>query len=134
VGLGAGKAHAGKNDDTLRLGRGSRLRLLERPRYQRLRTKLKHKGPYMPVIIQACGEDQLAYEYRHGVTAYGAFTYALNRRLRDRARKQSITFTGLCKAVGTTLGQLGYEQRPEIDGPDAWINAAVPWLGNKAAR
>ena len=131
VGAGAEKRHAGRDEDTMRLGRGARLRLLERPRYQRLRTRLGHKGPYMPVIIQACGEAQLTYEYRHGVTSYGAFTYALNRRLRDRARKRGITFAGLCKTVGATLGELGYDQRPEIDGPKAWVNAAVPWLRTK---
>ena len=40
-----------------------------------------------------------------------------------------MTFAALCEQVGQTLGRLGYDQRPEIDGPDEWVNAAVPWLG-----
>ncbi|MCY6381063.1 caspase family protein [Hoeflea prorocentri] len=46
--------------------------------------ELAHMGPFLPVILQACQEDQLAYEYRHGVTSYGAFTYSLARILRDQ--------------------------------------------------
>jgi len=129
IGPGAKRSgRAGPRDDALRLGRAAPLRLLDRSRYQRVRTRLDHKGPYMPLILQACRESELAYEYRHGVIAYGAFTYALSRRIRDD-RHGAITFAQLCDSVGRTLKGLGYEQHPEVDGPDVWVNAGVPWLG-----
>ena len=31
-------------------------------------TEHGHKGPYLPLIFEACQEDQYAYEYRDGVT------------------------------------------------------------------
>ena len=34
-------------------------------------------GPYLPLIIEACGEDEFSYEYRHGATSHGAFTFSL---------------------------------------------------------
>ena len=35
------------------------------------------RGPYLPLIIEACGEDEFSYEYRHGAASHGAFTYSL---------------------------------------------------------
>ena len=52
--------------------------------YNAKRKELGHYGPYLPVILQACQEDELAYEYRHGVTSYGAFSYCLAQTLRDQ--------------------------------------------------
>ena len=119
--------YAGRNGDTLRLGRAGRLRTIDRRRYAREQAALGHDGPYMPVILQACQESQLAYEYRHGVTSYGAFTYALSRRVRQQ-QGRGVTFQKLCDGVGTTLRELGYEQQPKVDGPKAWVNARVPWM------
>jgi hypothetical protein len=134
VGEGAAAAgRAGERRDTVRVGRAAGLRLLPRPDYRRIRTRLRHKGPYMPVILQACGESELAYEYRDGVTSYGAFTFAVSKRLR-RIPGRPPTFAALCKAVGGTLTKLGFEQHPEVDGPDEWVNAAVPWVGRSTAE
>src|SRR5262249_26085584 len=46
--------------------------------YARPRKQQRHAGPYLPIIYEACKEQELAYEYRHGVTSYGAFTYSLS--------------------------------------------------------
>ena len=61
----------------------------------------------MPLIYEACQADQFAYEYEHGVTSYGAFTYTLSRVLRQhRLRTRSITFTQLLNEARTTLHDL----------------------------
>lgn len=124
---GSDPRFAGRDGDTLRLGRAARLRTIDRRRYAREQASLGHEGPYMPVILQACQESQLAYEYRHGVTSFGAFTYALSRRVRQQ-KGRGITFQRLCDGVGTTLRELGYDQQPKVDGPKAWVNARVPWM------
>ena len=85
-------------------------------------------GPYLPLIMEACGEDEFAYEYRHGVTSYGAFTYALSTNLR---RYKRITFEKLVHETADQLAGLGYEQKPNILGPRAVIEATVPWLKAK---
>jgi hypothetical protein len=130
---GSDPRYAGRNGDTLRLGRASRLRTIDRRRYGREQAALGHAGPYMPVILQACQETQLAYEYRHGVTSFGAFTYALSRRVRQQ-KGRGVTFQKLCDGVGTTLRELGYDQQPRVDGPKAWVNARVPWMRSVQSR
>ena len=82
-----------------------------------------HEGPFIPVIFDACGEDQLSYEYRDGVTAYGAFTFSLIKSLRHRPRS---TFKGLVTHTATTLKDLRYDQTPQIVGPAEVIGTQVP--------
>lgn len=125
-----GSDYVGAAGTTLRLGRSVRLRTLDDRTYDRMRTRLHHCGPYLPVILQACQEDELAYEYRHGVTSYGAFTFALSRQLRQAGRR-GITFRRLSDLVRDTLAELDYDQRPELVGPAVWLDAAVPWLAPK---
>ncbi|MCP4316009.1 MAG: caspase family protein [Hyphomicrobiales bacterium] len=67
-----------------RLMRSTDLLTLDNRTFNAKREELGHFGPYLPVILQACQEDQLAYEYRHGVTSYGAFSYSLAQILRDQ--------------------------------------------------
>jgi len=121
-----GPQYVGESRASYRLGRAVRLRTLARRAYTRVRQTIGHKGPYMPIVLQACGEQELAYEYRHGVTSYGAFTYTLAQQLRRSGRRR-MTFTRLCAAVTAALADLGYEQHPELVGPKAWINRRVPW-------
>ncbi len=66
-----------------RLLRSTDVLTLNNREFNAKRKQLDHYGPYLPVIIQACQEDELAYEYRHGVTSYGAFSYSLAQMLRD---------------------------------------------------
>ena len=70
------------------------------------------------------GEREFSYEYRHGVTSYGAFTYALCLELRQRKR---ISFKRLVEVTTDRLAKLGYAQRPQILGPRAIVDARVPW-------
>jgi hypothetical protein len=111
---------------TARLGRASRLRGLPHKEYAALKKENKGAptGPYLPVILEACGENQLAFEYRHGAESYGAFTFSLAELLR---RERKISFANLVKRAAARLEALGYDQSPVILGPSALLKAYVPW-------
>ena len=111
----------GTNHATLRLGRAMRLRTISKRDYGRLVAKTK--APYLPVLMEACRADQFSYEYRHGVTSYGAFTYSLVKELRIQAR---ITFSRAIAKVTTGLAELGYEQNPQLVGPESITSKPIP--------
>jgi hypothetical protein len=119
----------GDNGATVRLGRSSLLRLDSERAYRAAR-KDKHGpiGPYLPLIIEACGEGELASEYRHGATSYGAFTFCFASLLRQQ---KTISFERLVQMAGARLKELGYNQNPQILGPSNVTSAKVPW---RAAR
>ena len=119
----------GESGATVRLGRGSMLRGATSAQYNRM---VRDKdpaaiGPYLPVIIEACAEEELSYEYRHGAVSYGAFTYSLANILRRRAGKP-ISFKKLVEETRDQLADLKYNQVPQILGPTKVLQARVPWL------
>ena len=71
-----GQRIVGVSGATRLLGQAVSLRTLSTPKSEKVR-QLGHQGPYLPVVYEACREQELAYEYRHGVISHGAFTYAL---------------------------------------------------------
>ena len=109
-----------------RVGRASALRFQDMSSYnaEKMSSNGNPVGPFLPLIIEACQEEEFSYEYRHGVTSYGAFTYAMCANLR---RDGVITFNELVKRTGNQLKELGYSQHPQILGPQAIVNATVPW-------
>ena len=102
-------------DGTLRrIGRAQMLRGDTPADYDARREEYGHFGPYMPILLEACAENQSAYEYQHGSVAYGAFTYALCESL-NRGRKldknaPAITFDKLIDATKTRV-------KPVASGP-----------------
>ncbi|MEM7670274.1 MAG: caspase family protein, partial [Pseudomonadota bacterium] len=63
----------GENLSTVRIGRAAPLRLAKEKSYKRAKNANSGPvGPFLPLIVEACAEDQLSYEYRHGATSYGA--------------------------------------------------------------
>src|SRR5262249_38778412 len=120
-----GKQFVGENKATVRLGRGITLRTQPNDKFDRTRATLHHKGPYMPVVYEACGEKEFSYEYEHGATSYGAFTYALAATL--RRSREALTFSALLKETAKALTELSYEQHPEMAGPREVLRANVPW-------
>lgn len=91
-------------DGTLRrIGRAQALRGDSPADYEQRRKAYGHNGPYMPIILEACAEDQSAYEYQHGSVSYGAFTYALCESLNmgrtPATKKPSLTFEMLIDAT-----------------------------------
>jgi hypothetical protein len=122
------EAYVGRSGAERRLGRAVGLRTLPDREYDRVRRRLGHHGPYLPLIYEACQADQYSYEYEHGVTSYGAFTYTLSRVMRQRrTRGQTITFAELLEEAKATLADLRYDQVPTLLGPTDQLNTAIPW-------
>jgi hypothetical protein len=125
----AGKEYLGANGVTRRIGRGVALRGLPNNRYDRERRELKHNGAYLPILLEACQEQDLAYEYRDGANAYGAFTFCLVKLLRDtRRRGRNPSFTVLIKQTAERLTDLGYKQSPALVGPRSLLAKPIPWM------
>ncbi|NEH61730.1 caspase family protein [Rhizobium ruizarguesonis] len=116
----------GNSGASERIGRASMLRGISSREYNRLKKQdpALAAGPYLPLIIEACGEDQLSYEYRHGATSYGAFTYSLASILRSAGK---VTFEDLVDKTRVRLEDLQYNQKPQILGPTAVLQSEVPW-------
>src|SRR6185295_8470950 len=111
-----------------RLGRAIRLRQLARKRYDAEQKALDHDGPYLPILVEACREEELASEYRHGAISYGAFTFSLGQVLREnRARLKNLSFDQLSKLTAARLKGLRYIQHPCLVGPKTEINRQIPW-------
>lgn len=78
--------------------------------------RLGHHGPYNPVILAACREDQYAYEYTHGSVPYGALTFMLLQQLRaSGGRKTLEAIVDQCNSV--LKHKLGYEQQAQLYRP-----------------
>jgi hypothetical protein len=102
-----------------RLGCASDLRTVSRAdaRLARLRREFRHEGPYMPILLQACREDELAFEYRDGTSSFGTFTYFLVQTLRSQRRKRgSLTFQDLVANAAGEIAKL-YKQTPQLACP-----------------
>lgn len=120
------KKFTGTEGDVLRLGRAMPLRQMSAKEYEIVKKREKAPvGPYLPVILEACQEHEYAYEYRHGVESYGAFTYSLAHILRQRKR---ITFADLIDATRKRLKELQYDQVPQLLGPDKILKSTIPWM------
>jgi hypothetical protein len=121
---------AGASGTAYRLGRGVTLRQLANRRYDAERKALDHKGAYLPVILEACGEQELSYEYREGTASYGAFTFAMAHALREARIKAGInpTFRTLAALTKARLRALGYaQQTPALVGPGRVLGQRIPW-------
>jgi metacaspase-1 len=100
------EGRVGEDGVLRRIGRGQTLRGESPSEYDARRRTYGHNGPYMPILLEACAENESAYEYQHGSVAYGAFTYALCEGLnRGRIdpdagkRAKGITFETLIEAT-----------------------------------
>lgn len=102
------------------------LRGISASKYARLKKQksVMARGPYLPLIIEACGEEEFSYEYRHGATSHGAFTFSLASILR---REKTITFEELVAKTREQLADLQYAQEPRILGPTKIVKHKVPW-------
>jgi hypothetical protein len=120
---------AGADLQTYRIGTAVEIRDQNLELFDELRTRKGHLGPYMPLVIAACKENQFAYEYSHGAIAYGAFTFAFAQQLRN----QNISrFDSIPEVVGSVLKQIGFgDQDPEITGPESKRKQRVPILGER---
>ena len=85
-----------------------------------------HFGPYMPTLLYAAAEDELASEYEHGALSYGAFTYALVEHL-NRKREEPLRFGQLMAQVRSSLRRRKFTQTPQLQGPRKALEWTVPW-------
>jgi hypothetical protein len=110
-------AYTGESGAIKRLGSAVSL-WSEEETFQKRKKLYGNLGPYTPLLMYACQEKELSYEYRHGVQSYGAFTYCLTQLLKEHGQAQKdITFESAIKSVGKKLADLGYTQTPNIVGP-----------------
>lgn len=124
----------GVNQATFKLGRGMTERRQSQQVYQSQKAADK-PGPYMPIIFEACTEGRFAYEYRDGVTSYGAFTYLLTQKLRaDWQGRRELSLLALRDRMNAGFKALGFDQSCEVEGPEAVRAAKVFPQRPKPAR
>ena len=86
-------------------------------------------------LLHACAEDQLAYEYQHGATNYGAFTYRLVQSLRSlKTSGATMTPANLLSRLRSAVGSegLGFPQIPQLVAPTKVAKQPFPLLTPKA--
>lgn len=125
------KVYYGKDGSTVRLGRSGFVRSQVKSTRISTGNGRTDKGPYLPLIISACKETELSYEYRHGATSYGAFTFCLASILRE---EENLTFSELVSLTSKRLKQLEYDQTPDVIAPTSVLNMNVPWNTGGATR
>ena len=123
----ARESYSGLSGTTYKLGRALPLRRLDDTEYNKMRDLRGHKGPFLPVVLEACRENQFSYEYTNGSTTNGAFTYALVHEYRAAARRRAPTsFVELTRKISSQIKRLGYEEEPQIIGPSDVVRGSIP--------
>ena len=107
------------------LGCAAGLRDASEKKFKAVRAAFGHKGPFMPFILQACAEGELAYEYRHGAQSNGAFTWFLAEAM--HAARGPWTWNGLVAEVRKRIAAQGYKQQPQLVCPKALRTEKIPW-------
>jgi hypothetical protein len=122
----------GENGSVRRMGRGTSLWSPSASTYRAARTANDHAGPYVPVMLEACAEGELAYEYRHGVTAFGAFTFSVCSVLHQVAaqrKRPRLSFAQLIARAGERIGSVVAEpQNPQLHCAAARRDELIPGL------
>jgi hypothetical protein len=126
------KSWLGESGSKRRMGRGTSLWTPSAREYRAAKQANDHEGPYVPVMLEACAEGEYAYEYRHGVTAFGAFTYSVCSVLRDAARAQKgkpLDFEQLIQRAAERIASVVAEpQNPQLHCADVRRREAIPGL------
>ena len=124
----AGPAYLGQSGASHRLGRAAALRTLPQKVYDATRTTLGHLGPYLPILLEACREAELSFEYRHGAASYGAYTFCLAQVLRaNRQGGTNPSYAELSDQTTAKLHRLQYDQTPALVGPKSVLSQQLPW-------
>jgi hypothetical protein len=129
-----GADYVGKNGATRRFGRSMTLRTRPDKEYDKTRKELGHEGPYLPILLEACQEQEFSYEYRNGATSYGAYTFCMAQVLREsRGHGANLSFEQLSGRVTEKLHRLKYNQTPNLVGAKERVTAELPWGAAKDA-
>jgi hypothetical protein len=112
------KSWLGESGSVRRIGRGTSLWTPSASAYKAAKAANDHQGPYVPMMLEACAEGELAYEYRHGVTAFGAFTFSVCSVLRQIAMEQKkprLNYEDLIARTGQRISSVVPEpQNPQL--------------------
>jgi len=108
-------------------GTAAGLRSLTPARQQEAQAALGHHGPYMPLLLYAAKQSQLASECEVGTQSYGAFTHALVEQLKRPADGPVHSFEDLIRKTRTYLQQANYAQTPELVGPRNLRQTPCSW-------
>lgn len=126
------KKWLGENGSVRRMGRGTSLWTPSAGEYRAAKAAVAHHGPYVPVMLEACAEGELAYEYRHGVTAFGAFTYSVCSVLHQVARQSKrprMNFEQLIAQAAERIATVVAEpQSPQLNCAEARRREQIPGL------
>jgi hypothetical protein len=83
----------------------------------RMRKAFGHKGPYVPLLLEARQEDELACEYADGTVAQGAFSFFLAQTVCSfAAGKRPLTVSRLIAETAKQV-EARYKQTPRLEGP-----------------
>ncbi len=77
------------------------------------------------IFFAACASGQLAASASSQTWGYSAFTYSL-RFIREKAGSLNVDLKKLCQYSDLILKRLGYQQHPQLRGPEAGLN--LKWL------
>jgi hypothetical protein len=116
---------SGKSGCVARIGSSIDHRRMTDDHYDKLRSATGWQGPFQPLVITACRENQTSSEYLHGAVSYGAFTFAFCKTV--RSAHGPMTYLEALTETGTTLESLGYEQTPSLAGPSSHQSAVIPF-------
>lgn len=123
-----GAEYLGRNGATRRFGRAMTLRTKPNDEYDKTRKELAHHGPYLPILLEACQEQEFSYEYRDGATSYGAYTFCMAKVLREhRDHGVNLSFHELNEHVTQKLHRLKYNQTPNLVGAKDILKQPLPW-------
>lgn len=129
-----GAEYLGGNGATRRLGRAMTLRTRPNDEYDKTRRELDHHGPYLPILLEACQEQEFSYEYRDGATSFGAYTFCMAKVLREhRDHGVNPTFHELNDLVTRKLHRLKYNQTPNLVGQKDILKQPLPWGDRSSA-
>ncbi|HZN47774.1 MAG TPA: caspase family protein [Ramlibacter sp.] len=126
------KQWLGESGSMRRMGRGTSLWTDSAGQYRAAKSANDHRGPYVPVMLEACAEGELAYEYRHGVTAFGAFTYSVCsvlRQVKEQEKRPRMTFEQLIAQAAQRIATVvGEPQNPQLHCAEARRRELIPGL------
>ncbi len=122
---------SGQSGCVARIGSSIDHRRTSNAKYDKLKRTTGWEGPFQPLVITACNENQKSSEYLHGASSYGAFTFAFCRTIRTARHKGTpMSVAEAVAAAGKTLESLGYQQNPGLAGPSLLQKRPIPFLAN----
>jgi hypothetical protein len=128
---GQQKLYAGQNGSTYKLLRAVPLRRLRKDEYDAVRKARNHEGPFLPVVMEACRDDQPSFEYPDGAMIRGAFTLGLTDVIKQAGSSgMNLTFKKLMEQIKKRLQDLGINQQPQLVGPEKVLNRPIAVWGS----